>query len=183
MKLNKTPIMWLTGMSGSGKSTLASGVKAVLSEKNYKISILDGDAIRNKDENILGFGCDDVLRNNIRISNAAKKTRAKYDLILIPVIGPYDKVRSEIRRALEPNFHLIYVKTDIQSLRDRDTKGLYHASDMGLINDLIGYSDVNPYDEPTNAELVIDASNNVSLDYSKRMLLDYIDTVMMINHY
>jgi len=183
MGREQAPVVWLTGMSGAGKSTLALEVESILSEKNYKIVILDGDSVRNKDEEPLGFCYQGVLQNNIRISNIAQEARLENDLVLIPVISPYENVRNKVRRILEPEFHLVYVKTDIQSLRDRDTKGLYHASDMGLINDLIGYSDVNPYDEPTNAELVIDASNNVSLDYSKRMLLDYIDTVMMINHY
>ena len=64
---------------------------------------------------------------------------------------------------LEPNFHLIYLKTNIESLKERDPKGLYSAADSGLIKNLIGYCDSTPYEEPNNCELVINTSKGNSL--------------------
>jgi len=55
----------------------------------------------------------------------------------------------------------------------RQIKGLYAASDNGLINDLIGYSEVNPYDEPSNAELTIETGNHKSVQESCRQLSNY----------
>ena len=43
-----------------------------------------------------------------------------------------------------------------------------------MINNLIGYSDTNPYDEPNNAEIVIDTSNE-TLSNSKSGLLCYLE--------
>ena len=58
------------------------------------------------------------------------------------------------------------------------TIGLYSASDKGLINDLIndliGYSDINPYDEPNNAELTIETGNHKSIQELDRQLSNYI---------
>jgi len=65
----KPPVVWLTGMSGSGKSTLASSIKGFFSRKNYKIYVVDGDEVRDKDCDKLGFGYEDVMKNNIRIAN------------------------------------------------------------------------------------------------------------------
>ena len=93
----------------------------------------------------------------------------------MPVISPYEEVRIEIRTILEPNFHLVYLQADIESLKHRDTKGLYSAADRGDINDLIGYSEINPYDEPNSPELVISTANKVSLEESFSTLFDYVN--------
>jgi len=92
-------------------------------------------------------------------------------------------VRLQVRKILEPNFHLVYLNSDIQSLCNRDPKGLYAAADSGEINDLIGYSEVNPYDEPTNAEIMIDTGNNTTLNKSKEKLFSYINKSIFIEKY
>ena len=109
------------------------------------------------------------------------KQRANFDLIIVPVISPYNKIREEIRKQLKPNFHLIYLKADVDSLKDRDTKGLYAAADRGEINDLIGYSEVNPYDQPNNPELIISTSNKVSVDESIDILISYINKEILVD--
>ncbi|SVE45322.1 uncharacterized protein METZ01_LOCUS498176, partial [marine metagenome] len=111
---------------------------------------------------------------NLRIAHMCQKLRKDFDVIIVPVISPYDDIRKKVRAVLEPNFHLIYLIADIESLKYRDTKGLYSASDKGLINDLIGYSNINPYDEPNNAELTIETGNHKSIQEVDRQLSNYI---------
>ena len=175
--MKNTPVFWLTGMSGSGKSTLASGLESIIS-KSYKICIVDGDDVRDKDDTKLGFGYDDVLINNSRIANYCNNIRSEYDLIIVPVIAPYNDIRLITRKSLEPNFHLVYLKSDIKSLRDRDTKGLYLASDKGRITDLIGYSESNPYEVPIKPELVINTSNKASQRESVSIFYKYVDNII-----
>jgi len=182
--MNKqSPIIWLSGMSGSGKTTLSDGLKDFFYDHGLNIYVLDGDDVRGKDEVKLGFGYDDVLKNNMRIADLCVSLRKKHDAVVVPVISPYSKVREAVRSVLEPNFHLIYLKTDIDSLRQRDPKGLYKAADDGVINDLIGYSDVNPYDVPDNAEVTIDTGNHVSVEQSRNELFGYIKKVIIIDKY
>ena len=57
---------------------------------------------------------------------------------------------------------------------------MYAAADKGVINDLIGYSDINPYDEPDNAEIVVDTSLETSLEVSKNRILSYIEEQICI---
>jgi len=78
---------------------------------------------------------------------------------------------------LEPYYHLVYVETNIDSLKKRDTKGLYKAADQGLINDLIGYSEINPYDKPSDADFVINTNNNTLLNDSKQSLLGFVKSI------
>jgi len=164
-------------MSGSGKSTLAKYIKDVRQKDGYNVRIIDGDDIRDKDVNKLGFGHKDVEVNNLRISKLCLEFMNSFDLILVPVISPYDEVRQKVRLLLEPYYHLVYVKTDIDSLKKRDTKGLYRAADQGLINDLIGYSEINPYDKPSDADFVVNTNNNTLLDDSKQSLLGFVKSI------
>jgi len=175
----KPPVVWLTGMSGSGKSTLASSIKGFFSRKNYKIYVVDGDEVRDKDCDKLGFGYEDVMKNNIRIANLCNQLRLEYDAIIVPVISPYNNVRNCVRSLLEPNFHLAYLKVSIKTLRERDTKGLYLAADRGIIKDLIGYSEINPYDVPDNAEITINTGSKVSIEESKEQLVEYFSKLLL----
>ena len=174
----KFNIVWLTGMSGSGKSTFAEYIKDTYQKEGYSVRIIDGDDIRDRDVEKLGFGRKDVEVNNLRIAKLCLESKDNgFDLILVPVISPYDEVRKRTRSLLEPYYHLVYVEADIDSLKKRDTKGLYKAADQGLINDLIGYSEINPYDKPSDADFVISTNNGTSLDDSKKLLLDFIKNI------
>ena len=102
------------------------------------------------------------------------ENRNKFDVMIVPVISPYDKIRKEVRSFLSPMFHLVFLKAGIESLRSRDTKGLYAAADRGEITDLIGYSKCNPYEIPTDAEIVINTGAGSTLEESKQILSEYI---------
>ena len=165
-------------MSGSGKSTLAEYIKDTYQKEGYSVRIIDGDDIRDRDVEKLGFGRKDVEVNNLRIAKLCLESKdSEFDLILVPVISPYDEVRKRTRSLLEPYYHLVYVETDIDSLKKRDTKGLYKAADQSLINDLIGYSEINPYDKPSDADFVINTNNNTLLNDSKQSLLGFVKSI------
>ena len=165
-------------MSGSGKSSLAEYIKDTYQKEGYSVRIIDGDDIRDRDVEKLGFGRKDVEVNNLRIAKLCLESKdSGFDLILVPVISPYDEVRKKTRSLLEPYYHLVYVEADIDSLKKRDTKGLYKAADQGLISDLIGYSEINPYDKPSDADFVVNTDNNTLLDNSKQSLLGFVKSI------
>jgi len=175
-------VLWLTGMSGSGKSTLAYYLAEFLISHGYKTRIIDGDDVREKDEKKLKFGYEDVLKNNLRIAEFCLDLKNEnFDIVIVPVISPYNEVRKKVQVLLNPFLHLIYIKSDLNSLKDRDTKGLYAASDRGEIVDLIGYSDENPYDEPNDPSIVINTCNNTTLGESKNKLLEYVKDYVIID--
>jgi len=175
----QSTVIWLTGMSGAGKSTLSSELNEFLSKKGCKTYVLDGDDVRDRDAKQVGYDYDGVMYNNTRIANLCLKLRESYDVFIVPVISPYADIRKKIKILLDPNFFLVYVKTDIKCLRKRDTKGLYSASDKGIISNLIGYSKLYPYEEPDNADLVIDTSESI-LDVSKNELFSFVRDKLLI---
>ena len=114
----KFNVVWLTGMSGSGKSTFAEYIKDTYKKEGYSVRIIDGDDIRDRDVEKLGFGRKDVEVNNLRIAKLCLESKdSGFDLILVPVISPYDEVRKRTRSLLEPYYHLVYVEADIDSLK------------------------------------------------------------------
>ena len=175
MTVNQTPIIWFTGMSGSGKSTLSIELKNQLQDKGYRVQIIDGDTIRDNYPTKLGFSRKDVLSNNLNIVQKCLESRSHYDVILVPVISPYEEVRREVRKLLVPNFHLIYLTTTLDNLKKRDTKGLYALADRGVIKDLIGFSKETPYEAPDDAELTIDTTDRDTKTESTTQLVNYIE--------
>jgi adenylylsulfate kinase len=173
--VNQTPIIWFTGMSGSGKSTLSIELKKQLQDKSYRVQIIDGDTIRDNYTTKLGFSRKDVMVNNLNIAQKCLELRNTCDVILVPVISPYQEVRSEVRKQLNPNFHLIYLTTTLDNLEKRDTKGLYALADSGVINDLIGFSKETPYEAPDNAELTIETTDQKTITESTIQLINYIE--------
>jgi adenylylsulfate kinase len=176
MKKSKFHIVWLSGMSGAGKSTLAYYIKNICDDYGYTTRIIDGDDVREKDKKKLGFSYEEILINNMRIAKYCHALKdKKVNIAIVPVISPYEKIRKKVGDLLEPNLHLIYLKADIASLRKRDTKGLYLASDRGEINNLIGYSDFSPYEEPMKPSLIICTGEKNDINKSKEKILNYFE--------
>ena len=174
MTVKNAPIFWFTGMSGSGKSTLSAGVKQELTAQGLTVCIIDGDTVRESYKQKLGFSRDEVMQNNLHIASLCQKVRSDYNVILVPVISPYAAIRKKVRKLLAPNFHLIYLKTDLNSLKARDPKGLYQAADDGIITNLIGYSKTTPYEQPDDAELILDTGSQSTTADSVAKLIKYI---------
>ena len=70
------------------------------------------------------------------------------------------------------DFHEIYVKADVATCEARDPKGLYKKARAGEIKDFTGIS--APYEEPENAELVLDTSA-LSVEESVERLVNYVE--------
>ena len=170
----KELIFWCTGMSGSGKSKLASHAKIELEKKNLKVLILDGDVIREQYPIHIGFSREDIEKNNLNIAEICTNERAKYNCIIVPIISPIELVRRKIKILLSPKFYLVYLHADLKSLKKRDPKGLYKKAEKGIIDNLIGYSDNNPYDVPKKFDIKIDTSTKFSLAKSRSIFTDFL---------
>ena len=73
-------------------------------------------------------------------------------------IAPYDSTRRQVRANVSEvgTFVLVHVTTPLEICEQRDRKGLYAKARAGLIGQFTGVSD--PYEEPADAELVIDTA-------------------------
>ena len=166
--------IWLTGMSGSGKTTLSSAVEKMLKDIDLKVLVIDGDDVRKKHKKKLGFSRDDVMENNLSIASRCIEHKNLFDIIIVSVISPYEDAREAVKKKLGSNFRLMYLKTDLEILKERDPKGLYSSADNGLITDLVGYSVSNPYEVPRKSDVSIDTGSGSSIEQSQEEMYQYI---------
>jgi sulfate adenylyltransferase len=80
-------------------------------------------------------------------------------IALCAPIAPYDSVRNDVRRMIEPvgGFVLVHVATPLEVCEQRDRKGLYAKARAGVVQQFTGISD--PYEAPAGAEVVLDTSD------------------------
>lgn len=159
--LNKTKVLWFTGLSGSGKSTIAELLVKELSNEHKTHIILDGDDVRNRLHKHLGFTKEDILENNRLIIELCKQEFGKLDYIIVPVISPFKISRDNARKEFKESFIEIFVDCPYEICRSRDVKGLYKKAHAGEIKDFIGLHHL--YENPQNPEIRLDtASKNIA---------------------
>ncbi len=171
-KLKKGLTLWLTGLSGAGKSTLTNKIVETLVKynDNFPLEILDGDEVREHLCKDLGFSKEDRFKNIERIAFLAGKISKHNVLVLVPVIAPYREAR-DLARSLSTNFCEIFVKASLDTVIERDVKGLYKKALNNEIKNFTGVSD--PYEEPLNSELTIETDKE-SLDDSVNKVIKYL---------
>ena len=152
-------VLFLTGLSGSGKSTLARDLADVLAERSDRqVSLLDGDLVRQLLSAGLTFSRADRDLNIARIGFVAAEVARHGGIAICSPVAPFAAARAQVRQMVGEvgDFFLIYVATPLEVCEARDRKGLYAKARAGLIGQFTGISD--PYEEPADAELVVDTS-------------------------
>src|SRR5207247_1858429 len=138
--------LWFTGLSGAGKSTLAQVIRDDLVARGRRVEILDGDEVRTNLSKGLGFSKEDRDTNIRRIGYVARLLARNGVVAITAAISPYREIRDEIRVAANADgvhFIEVYVECPIETLAERDVKGLYLKALAGEIKNFTGISD--PY--------------------------------------
>ena len=151
--------IFFTGLSGSGKSTLANGLLVkMLEEGSRPVTLLDGDIVRTHLSSELGFSKEHRSLNVQRIGFVASEITKNAGIAICAPIAPYTADRRVNRELISPlgGFIEVFVNTSLAVCEERDVKGLYALARKGVIKEFTGISD--PYEEPTDAEIVIDSS-------------------------
>jgi sulfate adenylyltransferase len=162
--------IFFTGLSGSGKSTVANVLQVKLLERGRAVTMLDGDVVRQELSAGLGFSREDRDKNIRRIGYVAAEVTRHGGLAICAPIAPYDATRKDVRRGVEDcgGFVLVHVATELAVCESRDRKGLYAKARAGLLPEFTGISD--PYEAPTDAELVIDTTTTTAEEAADRIL-------------
>jgi len=135
------------------------------------VTLLDGDHVRKNLSSELGFSKEHRDLNIQRIGFVAAEITKHGGIAICAPIAPYERVREIVRSNVEigGGFILVYVATPLEICEQRDRKGLYAKARAGIIKEFTGISD--PYEEPKNAELVIDTTD-ITPDEAARIILD-----------
>jgi adenylyl-sulfate kinase len=160
--------VWFTGLSGAGKTALALRLEEELRNRSLKVERLDGDIVRQSLTRDLGFSKEDRDKNIERVTFVAKLLTRNGVAVLCSFISPYLAVRAKSRQEIG-NFVEVYCYAPLETLIERDVKGLYKKAIAGEIENFTGISD--PYEPPEDPEVTID-SGSETIEESLAKILD-----------
>ncbi|MBK6288150.1 MAG: adenylyl-sulfate kinase [Pseudomonadales bacterium] len=160
-------VVWITGYSGSGKTTVARKVEAALRAAGVSTVHLDGDDLRSILAGKWGYEREDrmeLARSYFRLSS---HLAAQQHTVIISAVAMYDDVREWMRSNI-PGAIQVYLRVpeSERRLRDAGSKRVY--AQIGSSRDL--------YDEPRDADLVIDNFAEISADEAAARIVDYCET-------
>jgi len=164
--------VFFTGFSGSGKSTIANVLRAKFLEMGGRpVTLLDGDIVRKHLSSELGFSREHRDINIRRIGFVASEITKNGGIAICAPIAPYDSIRKEVRAMIQPygGFILVHLSTSLEVCESRDRKGLYAKARAGFVKQFTGISD--PYESPTDADVVIDTAEMTSQEAAQEILL------------
>lgn len=159
--------LWFTGLSGSGKTTLAKALEPVLRDRGLKVERLDGDTVRQSLTRDLGFSREDRDKNIERVTFVAKLLTRNDVAVLCSFISPYIERRNRSREEIG-SFVECYVECPLETLIERDVKGLYEKALAGEIDNFTGVSD--PYEPPPSPEITVNSATQTAEESLKTIV-------------
>ena len=169
--------LWFTGLSGAGKSTVSDIIERRLRESNAKVEVLDGDVVRTNLSKGLGFSKEDRDTNIRRIGFVCEILSRNGVIAIAAAISPYKDIRDEIRSRID-HFVEVYAHCPMDTLVERDVKGLYKKALAGEIKQFTGVSD--PYEAPENPEVAFDSSKETPEESAERIWAKLADLGLLV---
>ncbi|GMQ78038.1 MAG: adenylyl-sulfate kinase [Anaerolineae bacterium] len=160
-------VLWMTGLSGAGKTTIAKILEGELRARGLKVERLDGDIIRQNLTKDLGFTKEDRAANIERVTFVAKLLSRNGVACICSFISPYQSIRDKVRMETT-NFLEVFIDADLESLIERDVKGLYKKAIAGEIPNFTGISD--PYEPPEEPDIYIQTEGSTPLECANLIL-------------
>jgi len=165
-------VLWFTGLSASGKTTLAKAVERELIARGlHDVQRLDGDIVRQDLTRDLGFSKEDRDENIRRITFVAELLSTNGVATMCSFISPYRNARANARARCR-NFIEVYVECPMETLVERDPKGLYKKALAGEITGFTGVDD--PYEAPEHPEIIVHTGTE-SIEESTRKILAFLE--------
>ena len=155
--LSSGRVIWITGLSGSGKTTLANELKKMILSRGFRPILLDGDNMRRTlFEKIMSandYGYDSRKAFGKAYSRLSLLLASQGFIVISSVIAMFDEIFAWNRNNL-PGYFEIYLKTPIEELQKRDSKGIYSDFMKNKIKNVAGLDLVK--EEPKHADLILE---------------------------
>ncbi len=147
-----TPTIWLMGLSGSGKTTLGSLLRLYLDGQGFDAEFIDADTFC-RSNGLAATTPDERVRNTNALRDYALQMQSMGKICVVAAATPYESMRQSNRDML-PRYHEVWVRCSLQTLLQRDTKGLYARAERGDLSALDSVFDA--FDEPHCPHSIID---------------------------
>ena len=120
----KNRVYWLTGLSGAGKTTIGRLWYEELKKSGEKVVLLDGDELRAVFGGGFGFTAEPRLKLGMSYGRLCALLAAQGFTVVCCTISMFHSVRAW-NRANIPGYYEVYIQASMDTLRQRDQKGLY----------------------------------------------------------
>lgn len=130
-------VAWLIGLSGAGKTTLGHEVCRLLREQGEKVVFLDGDLVREVFGHDLGYSLEDRRKNADRLSRLCAMLESQDLFVVCAVLALFPESLEWNRRTFR-NYLEVFIDTPLESLVERDSKGLYKEALAGRKHNVAG---------------------------------------------
>lgn len=146
-------VIWLIGLSGAGKSTLAEALYEKLKPDCQHLVLLDGDTIRE----VFSGDADHTVAgrrvNASRISHLSLMLDKQGINVIAAVLSIFPEWQTWNREQFS-EYREIFLDIPLETLKQRDTKGLYTGAEAGTIPNVVGM-DI-PFPTPAQPDIIID---------------------------
>ena len=160
-------VLWMTGLSGSGKTTIALILEDELRNRGLKVERLDGDIVRQSLTRDLGFSKEDRASNIERVTFVAKLLSRNGVGCICSFISPYQSIRDKVREDTT-NFIEVFVDAPLETVIERDVKGMYKKAIAGEIPNFTGISD--PFEAPLRPDIHVRTDIQTPMESAGKIL-------------
>ncbi len=153
-------ILWLIGMSGSGKSTIGKLVYDQFKKERSNTVLIDGDEIREvfrNDGMSKGHDIEGRRYNAERIRNLCVWLDKQQINVVCCILCIFPDILDE-NRAIFSSYREVFVTAPMETLEQRDTKGLYKGGREGVVDNVVGIQ--IPFPEPKKSHLTFETHVN-----------------------
>ncbi len=170
-------IIWITGMSGSGKTTIANLVADELRTRGMPAVVIDGDDLRRRFDDGLGFSKDDRVTQARRLTAFSCLLAENGIVPICAAVTPLAKSRDDARAKLG-EFVEVYLKCDESTCSGREEKKLYSKYEQGEVRNLAGKD--FEFEEPEAADVVCDTAD-LDAEESKQKVVKKLETMGLLS--
>jgi adenylylsulfate kinase-like enzyme len=161
-------VLWVTGLSGTGKTTLCRALWRAMKPAHPELVCLDGDAVREACGHDLGYREADRRVQIQRMQRLAKLLADQGLTVLVAALYAHPELLEWNRNNL-PGYFEIHLKASLDTLRARDSKGLYQRAAQGQCENIVGL-DI-PWHAPAAPDFVLEAEGAPVPDECARQVL------------
>lgn len=153
-------LYWITGLSGAGKTTIGNRLYYELRKQQDDVVLLDGDILKKIVGDNLGYSEADRRKRAMKYALLCKTLTDQGLTVICCTIAMYDEVR-EWNRKNNKGYVEVFLDVSVDTLRQRDQKGMYSQYNKGALKNLAGV-DVK-VEFPKNPDLVLNNDGSMTI--------------------